>query len=182
MTCIVGLVDRGKVWIGGDTGASMLDGSQRQSWKNSKVFIKENFLFGYAGDFRFGQLLEYAFEPPPKVENQTDLRYLVTTFTDSLITTLQNSKFLLEDKNSLPESNGFLLGYNGVLYEFQEDFAWGIPSSNYSALGSGSPYALGVLHALYGSNQGAKTIITKALTASSVFCGSVLEPFIIESI
>jgi ATP-dependent protease HslVU (ClpYQ) peptidase subunit len=178
MTCIVGLVDKGKVWIGGDTAA---DGEgDRSPWKNSKVFKKDDFIFGYAGSFRFGQLIEHAFEIPSKLEGQSDMCYLVTTFSDSLITTLQNANFLAEDKTELPDHSGFLMGYHGVLYEFQEDFTFGVPAKNYMAIGSGGSYAIGAVHALIGTNQTPKTIITKALDAATMYCGGVMEPYNID--
>jgi ATP-dependent protease HslVU (ClpYQ) peptidase subunit len=179
MTCIVGLVDKGKIWIGGDSAAA--SGTERHQWKNAKVFKKDKFIFGYAGSFRFGQIIEHAFEIPSKLEDQSDLAYFVTTFTESLITTLENNRFMKEDQRELTDAS-LLIGYNGCLYEFQEDFTFGIPARNFTAIGVGDSFALGALYVLYGTNLTPKNILTKALDAATTYCGGVIEPYTIESV
>jgi len=62
MTCIVGLVENGKVYIGGDSaGVAGLDITTR---KDEKVFQKENMIFGFTSSFRMGQILRYSFKNP----------------------------------------------------------------------------------------------------------------------
>ena len=52
MTCIVGLVENGKVYIGGDSaGVAGLDVRMRS---DEKVFTKGNMIFGYTSSFRMG--------------------------------------------------------------------------------------------------------------------------------
>ena len=57
MTCIVGLIDGRRVWMGGDSaGVSGLDITVRA---DAKVFRNGDFLIGFTSSFRMGQLLAF---------------------------------------------------------------------------------------------------------------------------
>ena len=58
MTCIVGLVHNGIVYIGGDSAAITIDGVQFLR-SDPKVFIKEDFLIGFTSSYRMGQLIRF---------------------------------------------------------------------------------------------------------------------------
>ena len=59
MTCIVGLVDNGKIYMGGDSaGVSNLDIRIRA---DQKVFKTGEFIMGFTSSFRMGDLLKYDF-------------------------------------------------------------------------------------------------------------------------
>lgn len=55
MTCVVGLVDKGTVYIGVDSAA--VQGWTRRKSRVAKVFHRGPFLIGYTTSFRMGQLL-----------------------------------------------------------------------------------------------------------------------------
>ena len=57
MTCIIGLVADGRVYLGGDSAA--VHGWTRRRTRLRKVFRKGPFLVGYTTSFRMGQLLEH---------------------------------------------------------------------------------------------------------------------------
>ena len=62
MTAIVGLVDSGIVYIGGDSaGASGWSLTVRA---DAKVFFNAGYLFGFTTSYRMGQLIRYALQPP----------------------------------------------------------------------------------------------------------------------
>ena len=66
MTCIVGLIDGNRVWMGGDSaGVSGLDITVRS---DPKVFRNGDFLIGFTSSFRMGQLLAFRLRPPPRPE------------------------------------------------------------------------------------------------------------------
>ena len=62
MTCIVGLVTEEGAYIGGDSritqDTSILPGVFE------KIFFKNKILFGFCGNYRFGQILKYRFNIP----------------------------------------------------------------------------------------------------------------------
>src|SRR5690242_15173484 len=81
MTCIVGLVAAdGRVHLGGDSAG--IAGYDLTVRKDPKVFRVGEFAVGFTSSFRMGQLLRFAFTPPP-IEGDLDA-YMVTTFVNAL--------------------------------------------------------------------------------------------------
>lgn len=70
MTCIVGLVDQGNVWIGGDSAG--VGGYDLMLRADQKVFRNGDFLMGFTSSFRMGQLLRYKLSPP-KLHSDDDI-------------------------------------------------------------------------------------------------------------
>ena len=70
MTCIVGLSHQGKVFMGGDAAAA--DDNIVSARKEPKVFIKNGYLIGYSGSFRFGKVVQYSFNPPKPPHDELD--------------------------------------------------------------------------------------------------------------
>lgn len=78
MTAIAGIVEDGKVWIGGDSAG--VGGTSLSTRADPKVFKNGEFVFGYTGSFRSGQLLEHSFHPPVPLENESGMAYMVKQF------------------------------------------------------------------------------------------------------
>lgn len=182
MTCIVGLVDGGKVYIGGDSAGS-------NSWqltvrKEAKVFRNGDFLMGATGSFRMIQLLQYAFKPPvyeKPLENNDDYLscYMATSFVDGVRECFKNGGFA--KKEAEQESGGtFLVGFQGKLFCIQDDYHVGEALCKYSAIGDGEDVALGVVYATPGLQPQERLLM--ALQAAQYHCTSVSAPFTIESI
>lgn len=168
MTCIIGLVDDGNVYIGGDSaGVSGLSISIRA---DEKVFTNGPFVMGFTTSFRMGQLLRYKFNPPEQTVNQTDMEYLVTSFIDAVRKCFKDNGFGKEDAGGT-----FLLGYKGKLYNINTDFQVGIPADGFDAVGSGDDLALGAMYVSDGLDPVKR--ITKALEAASYFNAGVAAPF-----
>ena len=62
MTCIVGLVHEGVVYIGGDSAG--VAGLSLVVRADEKVLRNGDFLMGFTTSFRMGQLLRYKLDPP----------------------------------------------------------------------------------------------------------------------
>lgn len=172
MTCIVGLVDKGNVYIGGDSaGVAGLSISIRA---DEKVFVNGPFIMGFTTSFRMGQLLRYKFSPPQQTIDQDDVEYMVTSFIDAARTCFIDNGF--GDK-----SNGgtFLVGYREKLYTIDEDFQVGIPANSFDAVGYGRDLALGAMYVSKGLDPVKR--ITQALEAASYFNAGVVAPFRIVS-
>lgn len=83
MTCIVGWSEKGRVWIGADS-AGIKDISLIQR-ADSKVFIKDDFIFRFTSSFRMGQLIHYKFNIPKYNDFHCTVEtYLHTAFIDNL--------------------------------------------------------------------------------------------------
>ena len=123
MTCIVGLVDDGRVWMGGDSaGVAGWDLTVRA---DRKVFRNGPYVMGFTSSFRMGQLLRHGFEPPSPPEQPGDLEaFMATTFIDAVRERLKAGGWAV--KNLEQEQGGtFLVGVSGRLFEIGSDYQVG---------------------------------------------------------
>jgi ATP-dependent protease HslVU (ClpYQ) peptidase subunit len=172
MTCIVGLVDKGDVYIGGDSaGVAGLSLSIRA---DEKVFGNGPFIMGFTSSFRMGQLLRYKFSPPAQTVHQDDMEYMVTSFIDACRTCFSQNGF--GDKEATVGGT-FLVGYKSQLYTVEGDYQVGKLHAPFDAVGCGSDLALGALYASEG--QPPEKRINLALAAASTFSAGVAPPFVI---
>lgn len=172
MTCIVGLVDKGDVYIGGDSaGVAGLSISIRA---DEKVFGNGPFIMGFTSSFRMGQLLRYKFSPPAQTIHQNDMEYMVTSFIDACRQCFRTNGF--GDKDAT-HGGTFLVGYKGNLYTVESDFQVGKLHAPFDAVGCGSDLALGALYA--SEKMSPEDRINLALGAASTFSAGVAPPFVI---
>lgn len=178
MTCIVAIEHEGTVWMGGDSAASRDNEIVRRT--NEKVFFNEEFLIGYSGSFRIGQLLQYAFQAPKQSYGQTDMEYMVVDFVDALRYLLKDKGVLMKEEEGEAHDAEILIGYRGRIYVVESDFHIGCPLTPYASSGSGAPYALGALYVLNDDEKlSPQEKIDKALSASAEYSTGVSSPFTI---
>lgn len=182
MTCIVGCVQDGVVWIGGDSAGVDMNTLGIVSRSDEKVFVNDEFLFGFCGSFRTGQLVRHATKFPKKAAAKTDMAFLVTDFVN-VIRECQSSHGALSrasEEESLAGGTSLLLGYNGMLYTVENDLQIGCPAEGYAACGGGAPYAVGSMYATRHVTDPIERITT-ALEAAAAFNAGVRAPFTILS-
>ncbi len=178
MTCIAGIADGKKVWIGGDSAG--VAGSSLVVRADQKIFRNGKFLFGFTSSFRMGDLLRFAFQPPEQLSTQTDRGFLCTTFIDAVRTCFANGGFKTTKDGS--EMGGtFLLGYKGRLYQVSDDFQVGQAACGYDAVGCGHDIAKGALHAL-NKMPSARERILFSLKAAAFWSADVRGPFVVMQI
>jgi len=134
MTCIVGLVDNGIVYMGGER--SIGDESSILSSPVSKVSIRDEWIYGYSGTIGIGQLIDII--NLPRAEG-ADFRTIKTKIVPALSVAIDNYS-----REAADHDTQWLIGVNGRLYEVSAA-DWGVVEVNYSSIGSGSQYALGSL-------------------------------------
>ena len=175
MTCIVGLVVEGIVYIGGDSaGVSGLNLNVR---KDSKVFKNGNFLIGYTSSFRMGQILRYKFSPPNYYSDKEVYEYMVAVFVEEIRKCFKNYGYATVQNNQ--ESGGaFLVGFKNRLFRIESDYQVCENVLPFDAVGCGAEFARG---SLYTSTDKPKNRILKALQAAQEFSAGVREPFIIKN-
>jgi ATP-dependent protease HslVU (ClpYQ) peptidase subunit len=180
MTCIVGLIENGVTYIGGDSCGS--NGYSKVTRVDKKVFkLKDtpNAILGYTSSFRMGQLLMYATGLIDKRdEPNIDHEYLVTKFIPNVTKLFSDGGYLKTDSGE-KEGGCFLLSYKDKLYKIESDFQVGISIDNYDACGCGEDYALGSLNTTENSNLSPVERIHLALQAASKFSVGVSAPFYI---
>jgi ATP-dependent protease HslVU (ClpYQ) peptidase subunit len=176
MTCIVGLVDGGKVYIGGDSAG--VGGYSLTLRADRKVFRNGDFIMGFTSSFRMGQLLAHAFTPPKRHPDTDVYKFMVTDFINAVRDCLKSGGYA--EKHNEAESGGtFLVGYAGRLFKVESDYQVGEPVENFDACGCGEDIALG---ALFASQAGAKPQerLKTALKAAERFSAGVRGPFHFE--
>jgi ATP-dependent protease HslVU (ClpYQ) peptidase subunit len=176
MTCVVGLIAEGRVYIGADSAA--VAGWTRRKTLLKKVFRRGPFLIGYTTSFRMGQLLEHQLEVPRQADRESDMSFMVNQFIESTRTLLKSRGFSKVESNN--EKGGqFLVGYRGRLYSVESDFQVGEMSEGFDAVGSGSDYALGAMAAL--PKLPPKRRILRSLEIAAEFSMGVSAPFVVRS-
>jgi len=174
MTCIVGYVDNGNVYIGGDSAG--VDGFDVTIRTDKKIFGNNDFIFGFTSSFRMGQILKYNFLPPKREEDISDDEYIYKHFIIEIIKVLKENSYA-EVENNQVKGGEFLFGYRGKLYYVGSDFQVGGSINNYDAIGCGAKYAKGCLFALQKINMGVEKRIKLALEAAETFSAGVHRPF-----
>jgi ATP-dependent protease HslVU (ClpYQ) peptidase subunit len=186
VTCIVGWKAKDRVWIGGDSAGVDTANMMKVVRKDPKVFkLGTEYLIGYAGSFRFGQLLRYKFTPPEKAEGKDDYEFLVADWVEALRTTMKESGFTkVEDNVESLEESSALIAYNGRLYTLEEDLQVGEMVLPYAALGCGADFAWGSLETGWkiSKRMAPRKRLQLALEAASTFSAGVMPPFTIMSL
>lgn len=171
MTCIVGIANKGKVYIGADSLGS--NGYTKEVRKEPKVFINGDFIIGGTSSFRMLDLLRWKFNPPTVKDGDNLHKFMCTEFVDYVRNLFTDNGYCITSEDW--QSGVFLVGIQGRLFKVEQDFQ--VAEYDYIACGSGECHALG---SLYTSNiKNPKSAITKALECAENFVVSVQRPFII---
>lgn len=177
MTCIVGITDGKTVTIGGD--AATANSSFITASSVPKVWEQDGWAFGFTSSWRMGQLLRWAFAPPPLTEGPLE-RYMVVDFVNAFRMCLADGGWL-KKKDDVEEGGCFLVGHAGRLFRIDDDFQVNEATNGYDAVGCGDYFALGALHAT-DPKLPAKERATKALLAAEAFSTGVRGPFTIVEV
>lgn len=137
MTCIVGIAQEGIVYIGGDRGAS--DGSSIASLATPKVYIRDEWIFGYAGSIGIGQIMQIIDIPILK-EDDDPFLVLRMDLVDQFKNMLEHNGITMNEDND----TDILIGCRGRLFEFSPS-DWSVAEIKETAIGSGGNFALGSL-------------------------------------
>ena len=144
MTCIVGLVDGQSIIMGADSAG--VNGLSISIRKDVKVFPIGEFLIGFTGSFRMGQLLHYKLELPSLSDGGELHCYMATLFIDAVRKCLKDGGYA-EKKDDVESAGTFLVGIRGRLFIIHADYQVEEKQDGFNACGSGEDVALGVLFA-----------------------------------
>lgn len=177
MTCIVGLVDQGKVYIGGDS-ASVGSGYSLTVRNDRKVFRNGDFVMGFTSSWRMGQLLAFALCPPRPRDGDDLMGFMVRDFIGAVRQTLKDGG-LAKITNGEETAGQFLVGYRGRLFNIDVDFQVGEQAAPFDACGCGHDVAKGSLFSTKAVPD-PRERITQALAAAEAMSAGVRGPFHIE--
>lgn len=148
MTCIVGLVDDGRVYFGADKLRSI-------GWSSSfvsdeeKIWKYKDYLIGVAGLCRTHHVVEYVLETVGGKDTfeLTTAREVTEHFSEPIRKKLLDYGVTKKENNHEEVEGTILLGAHGKIYLI--DSAFSVHTfSTHIAIGSGGEYALGSLFAL----------------------------------
>lgn len=166
MTCIVGYEHNGKVYIAGDSLSS--NSSHGTVMTVPKVFQRGEMIFGYTSTWRFGQLLQFVFDHPPRYEGLSDLEYLITAWIPALATMLETNRHLEKETNGFAGCGYAIIGYRGNVYFLNGDLSLLHPKDGYYAVGCGDEFARGAMHVLtQGNVKNPEDVVRKAIEAAA---------------
>ena len=151
MTCIVGLVHEGTVYVGGDSQGTY-GGTVVVPMDRGKVSRRGEFLLGSCGSGRVAALLRHAFEPPKLAAGKDLDAYMAGDFASAMYELLSAHHALAKEsetsRDCMGEGGAVLVGARGRLFLLDSYFCPSPVADTYFAIGSGGDVALGVLYAL----------------------------------
>lgn len=175
MTCIVGLVDDGAVWMGGDA-AGVTDDHYLMLTAEPKVFVIGAYMIGYTTSFRMGQILRYQFAPPAPARAKDMMAHMVTAFVPAMRDSLAAEGWL-KSKDGQDEGGEILVGVRGRLFKVEAEFNVMETLAGFEVIGCGISVGRGSLHSTKG--MAPKLRVHFALEAAEAFTTGVRGPFTI---
>ena len=176
MTCSAAIKHDGQVFIAGDSAG--VAGYSLQLRRDSKVWEKDGFVYGFTSSFRMGQLLRFKFKPPTHHAEIDDYEYMVSDFVEGVRSCLKKGGYA-QIKDSVEEGGTFIVGYKGEIYIIEDDYQVGMLRDDYIAVGCGHGYAKGAMYALQGCDEmGPVDKLRIALEAAERHSAGVRGPFI----
>lgn len=194
MTTIVGIQGDGFAVIANDSRLSDADSSGFVSRISTvrpnagKVAKNGKYLIGAAGDMRAINVLHHVFTPPTPPANTMGAK-LDKFFTSRFIPELRecfesqgySSPTNEQSDHMAEQGSSIMVAIHGVIYTVDGDYAWATDINGLYAIGTGAPYALGALRALFPKKKlttaQAKSLALKALTIASHYDPHTGSPF-----
>jgi ATP-dependent protease HslVU (ClpYQ) peptidase subunit len=194
MTTIVGIQGDGYAIIANDSRISDTDSNGFVSRISTvrpgsgKVAKNGKYIIGAAGDMRAINLLHHVFNPPAPPATLLGVR-LDKFFTSKFIPDLREcfdsqgySAPTNDQSDHLAEQgSSILVAIHGVIYVIDSDYSWASDNNGLYGLGTGGPYALGALKALFPKKKltatQAKSLALKALTVAAHYDPHTGPPF-----
>lgn len=179
MTCIVALVDKDTVYMGGDSSTSM--GDRRMFVKRDKVNKRGEFVLASAGYTRANQIFMYGWLIPKCDKNRDEYEYMLNEFVPALKNVLIKEGQVHRNEGIDEMYNTFLVGFRGRLFMIGLDFAVDEAEECYDAIGNGADYALAVMHSTEKMDLKPMDRLKLALDTASRFSVKVCPPYVFES-
>jgi ATP-dependent protease HslVU (ClpYQ) peptidase subunit len=170
MSCVVGVIQQGKVYIASD-GLATTEEGERRPVICIKVFTNKHYLIGYTGSVRHGQILgPRFFDPPSSIYDFPDAARKIYE---------EKGAMLVNDTGQQMFASNVLIGHAGRLFELLIDYQMNEVYGDFTSIGSGAPYAIGSLFATKKWKSPIKRIVN-SLDAACEYDRSCGKPYTIE--
>jgi ATP-dependent protease HslVU (ClpYQ) peptidase subunit len=161
------------VFLGGDSSA--ISEYDMLTIRTPKVIRKGEYVFGFAGHFRFAQIVEHAFKPP--VYKGGDVfSFMSRQFMSRLQKCVAKAEFA-RNREGRMEGGLALIGFRGRLFCMQTEYELIEPKDGMFSIGCGFPYALGAMDALAIAEKNVERRVLLALQSTERYCSGVRSPF-----
>lgn len=162
MSCVCAIAQDGKVYMAADT-IGVAD-TYRIYRRDQKIFFNKDYVIGYCGSVRAGQVLESRFFEPPDSINE---------FPDAMREQYRKKGCITNSETGAERFEALVaIGFKGRCYYVMSDFQLGENLEDFVAIGSGQSYALAVLYHTR-NYKNPEFRLKKALEAASYFCVEV---------
>ncbi len=179
MTCIIGLVNNGRVYIGGDSAGVDSHRLLYTTRADEKVFQRGQYLIGFTTSFRMGQVLRYGGSLPVPPDDSTELhKFMCTSFVDAIKLIFEDAGYGKKQGEEGDEGGQFIIGVKGRLFIVHADYQIEETTEGFSSVGCGDMLAFGAL-AVTG-HMAPFDRITTCLNAVTRFSAGVRAPFLIK--
>lgn len=173
MSCVVGLIYDKAIYMASDGIATTEDGEKRPI-QAVKIFRNGDYLFGYSGSVRAGQVMfSQHFKPPDDIDK------LVDEMREHM--SVKGVMIIADTQVQMCNAN-FLIGYKGKLFEVLMDFQINEIEGDYTAIGSGAQLALGSLHSSTDMMMTPRERVVMAVEAACEYDMSCGLPITVEVI
>jgi ATP-dependent protease HslVU (ClpYQ) peptidase subunit len=168
MTCIIAWKDPNnkKVILAGDKMGS--NSTNSDIVIDPKIFKKEDFLIGYAGSFRAGQIIKHLWKPPKRKVDQSDSDYIYTSVVNTFKKTLEKNG--IEDEGDV---GSYIIIYNNRIFLYQNDHSILEHFNLVESIGAGEDFAKGAVNVLIKYEKDVKIIAKEAFKSISKHIVSV---------
>lgn len=174
MTCIIGLKEDNKIYVGYDSIAQW--GNTRFVDKIPKCFYVGKIFVGISGYTRDSQLIQHTLRVYNPSEGEDPTEYLVNGLCADIHRLFSEFD---RDKDNGPTATGIIV-YKGHMYYLGSDASLTEFDVPFFAIGSGGDYAMGAMEAL--EDVPAEERVVRALEITSKFDCGVGPPFHVEVI
>ncbi len=170
MSCVIAYKTGTQFYLAADSAATTEDGDIRPI-KVNKIIRRGDYLIGFAGSVRTGQLLgEYYLDIPDTIEELVESLRKVITETGCLITS--------EYGTSMTQTC-FIIIFKDKIYEILSDFQLNEIKGDFTAIGVGTPYALAAMELIQDMDLSPTDKLKKALDVVRIYQTTVRPPYVV---
>jgi len=168
MSCLIGYKAGNTFYLASDGAATTEEGDIRPILVK-KIIRRGEYLIGFSGSVRTGQLLNeyYLPDPPEMIEDFVEALKMNITDAGCLITS---------EYGTVLTQNSFIVIYRDKMYEILSDFQLNEVGGDFTAIGSGTAYAYGAMQVIQDLDLSPSDKLIKALDVVSKFQATVRPP------
>ena len=172
MTCIIGLEEDGRVYIGADSCTSN-GGFDRDSVLDKKIFRKNGFIFAHTGTVRAKQIIEHLIDfPSPKT---FDDNFVINKIAEPIRSKFKEIGYSEIKDNQESTEDGFIIAYKQSAYFIYSNYTVSRNKDGLITAGCGGRFARGAMLAL--KDLPPIERIERALEIASICSVAVESPF-----